>query len=269
MEYFHGYSETEFNRLIHQAEFLSFKVFEHVDFKPGTVLLEPGCGVGAQTRVMLRRFPDLRIIAVDLSESAIKTAEAGFPDDLRDRVEFHCADIFNFNPPQAVDGVFLCWMLEHISEPVPLLRRLLGCVKPGGFFIATEVQNNSLQVYPPQAKLEKYWNAYNTLQQSIGGDPFVGLKIPAYLHEAAAEKIESVNARPGMFLNDARDREALGKMLDYWLNLLESARESLENKGLIEPGFFAAMKKQMQEVEALDCGLFSYTFIQTTAFLRS
>ncbi|MEZ5173479.1 MAG: methyltransferase domain-containing protein [Bacteroidia bacterium] len=269
MEYFHGYNETEFKRLIHQAEFLSFKVFEHVDFKPGTVLLEPGCGVGAQTRVMLRRFPDLRIIAVDLSESAIKTAEAGFPDDLRDRVEFHCADIFNFNPPQAVDGVFLCWMLEHISEPVPLIKRLIEFIKPGGFFMATEVQNNSLQIYPPQAMLEKYWNAYNALQQSIGGDPFVGLKIPAYLHEAAAEKIESVKARPGMFLNDNRDPEALEKMLDYWLNLLESARGSLENKGLIDHGFFENMKKHVQEVAKSKRGLFSYTFIQTLAILRN
>ncbi len=267
MEYFHGYSKKEFDRLLRQAEFLSFKVFEGVNFKPGTIILEPGCGVGAQTRILLRKFPDIKIIAVDRSQNAIEAAKSNFPEDLISRVEFHCADIYDFHPAVQADGIFICWMLEHVHEPLAMIKHLLKFLKPGGFFMATEVQNNSLQVYPHLPALESYWNAYNLLQEQLGGDPFVGLKVPSLLEKALPGGFEKIQVRPGLFLNDLRNPEALKNMSTYWLDLMESTRESLESKGLVDSTIFPEIKRVMEQHHRNPDALFSYTFVQTTAYL--
>ena len=253
--------------MLHQAEFLSFKVFEGVDFPPGTVLLEPGCGVGAQTRILLRKFPQIKVIAFDRSENAIEAAKADFPNELKDRVEFHCTDIFNFHPAVQADGIFICWMLEHVPRPIEIMKHLLQFIKPGGFFMATEVQNNTLQVFPRSNELDIYWDAYNRLQIDLQGDPFVGVKVASYLERALPGKFSSIDVWPGNFLVDLRDPVMLKNMCHYWLNLMESARDAIEEKAYCDRTIFAKLEKHFEELPYRADGLFSYTFFRTTGRL--
>ena len=72
--YLHGYTRDEQKRLYEQARVVEQKIFDTVDFSECAHVLELGCGVGAQTEILLRRFPDLHITAVDASKSQLAQA---------------------------------------------------------------------------------------------------------------------------------------------------------------------------------------------------
>ncbi|KMN47177.1 methyltransferase, partial [Chromobacterium violaceum] len=68
LPYIHGFSAAEQARLVRQARFSEAMVYRDVDFSGVQKLLEVGCGVGAQTEILLRRFPDVGITGLDFSQ---------------------------------------------------------------------------------------------------------------------------------------------------------------------------------------------------------
>lgn len=72
--YLHGFSGTEQQRLMTQARLLESSIFGQIDYSGSRRLLEVGSGVGAQTEILLRRFPELHVTGVDLSETQLATA---------------------------------------------------------------------------------------------------------------------------------------------------------------------------------------------------
>jgi hypothetical protein len=72
--YLHGFSGTEQQRLMTQARLLESSIFGQIDYSGARRLLEVGSGVGAQTEILLRRFPELHVTGVDLSETQLATA---------------------------------------------------------------------------------------------------------------------------------------------------------------------------------------------------
>ena len=72
--YVHGFDSEEQLRLTEQAAILAPMVYKEVDFSDCNELLEVGSGVGAQTRILLEKFPKLKITCVD--SSAVQLAKA-------------------------------------------------------------------------------------------------------------------------------------------------------------------------------------------------
>ena len=74
-KYVHGYSEREALRLNDQAETLDDIIHNDSIFPKDSLVLEAGCGVGAQTKIIATKNPDTNFISVDLSEDSIKEAK--------------------------------------------------------------------------------------------------------------------------------------------------------------------------------------------------
>src|SRR5678815_5459349 len=74
--YLHGFTPAERDRLYRQARFLEHKVHDGLPYRRARQLIEVGCGVGAQTEILLRHFPDLHVTGVDASESNLAAARA-------------------------------------------------------------------------------------------------------------------------------------------------------------------------------------------------
>jgi trans-aconitate methyltransferase len=72
--YLHGFDSSEQDRLYRQAEFMEQAVYRDIDFSDRTHILEVGCGVGAQTAILLRRFPRLKITGIDASDDQLARA---------------------------------------------------------------------------------------------------------------------------------------------------------------------------------------------------
>ena len=67
MSYLHGYKAEEHERLENQANYLQEAIHETVDFSNRKSLLEIGCGTGAQGRVILEKFSELKYTGIDIS----------------------------------------------------------------------------------------------------------------------------------------------------------------------------------------------------------
>ncbi len=73
--YLHGFTPEEQDRLRRQARIIENLVHEHrLPFQRSRRLLEIGCGVGAQTEILLRHFPELHVTGLDASQTKGKSA---------------------------------------------------------------------------------------------------------------------------------------------------------------------------------------------------
>lgn len=141
--YVHGYDRREKIRLQDQASTLVELLHSDTSYPAGSRVLEAGCGVGAQTITLAKNSPDARITSIDISNSSVieaeKKAAAGVTN-----VQFKQADIFNlpFNQ-ESFDHVFVCFVLEHLAQPIEALRILKKQLKKGGTITVIEGDHGS------------------------------------------------------------------------------------------------------------------------------
>ena len=118
--YLHGFSKEEQNRLREQARFGEFIIYQDVNFPGKKNILEVGCGVGAQSEILLRRFPEIKLTGIDLNDKQLASAKSHLKglDFASGRYEIEKMNAENIEyESDTFDGAFLCWILEHVPNP--------------------------------------------------------------------------------------------------------------------------------------------------------
>ena len=72
MNYIHGYSSREAERLQDQSNILEDLLHSGTHYEQGELVLEAGCGIGAQTKILARRNPESRFISIDISDESLR-----------------------------------------------------------------------------------------------------------------------------------------------------------------------------------------------------
>src|SRR6478672_5235194 len=260
--YLHGFSETEQARLVRQARLAESTVFHDIDYTGARRLLEVGSGVGAQTEILLRRFPDLHIDCVDLNQAQLDAAHAnlGRMPWLEGRYALRQADATNLPfEPRSFDGAFLCWVLEHVPSPARVLSELRRVLAPGAPVYITEVMNSSFLLDPYSPNVWRYWMAFNDFQIESGGDPFVGAKLGNLL---LAGGFRDVQTQVKVFHYDNREPARRKTMIAFWEELLLSAAEQLLDAGKVTAEVVDGVRREMRQVQNDPHAVFFYAFIQ-------
>jgi SAM-dependent methyltransferase len=264
-DYLHGYTPAEQDRLVRQSEYLAPTVFARVDFHAQQRVLEVGCGVGAQLRVLARRFPHLRLTGVDHAAAQLARAEVTLAAERRagvvqlvqasgDRLPFADGEF---------DGAFLCWVLEHVPQPTALLAELRRVLAPEGRLFVTEVFNHSLFTHPEGEAMRRYWQIFNDYQIRIGGHPHVGAHLGNLL---AAAGFAAVSTYPLVFQLDRRlAAPERAEFIAYWRDVLLSAAPQLLAAGLIDEPLVAALGRDLEAIERNVNGVFYVTAMQADA----
>jgi tRNA G46 methylase TrmB len=73
-KYVHGYSGREAMRLNDQADTLDEIIHNDSFFEPGSIVLEAGCGVGAQTKIIAQKNSEAIFVCIDLSRESLGEA---------------------------------------------------------------------------------------------------------------------------------------------------------------------------------------------------
>jgi SAM-dependent methyltransferase len=266
--YLHGFSTDEQNRLFEQARFLEPSVYGQLDLSDRRNLIEVGCGVGAQTDILLRRFPDLHITGIDASETQLQRAREKHSGALQSgRLEFTQANAASLPYPNgSFDSGFVCWLLEHVSDPVAVLQELHRVLEPGALLVCTEVMNATFFVHPYSPNTLKYWFAFNDYQWELGGDPFVGAKLGNFLLSAGFSDIQTY---PRAFHFDSRRPQQRSRFIDYWIKLLLSGSEGLLASGKIGTETLEGMRVELELLRNDPDAVFFYTYLQATAIRGS
>jgi ubiquinone/menaquinone biosynthesis C-methylase UbiE len=263
--YLHGFTAHEQDRLYHQARFLEDAVHDRLPFRRARNLLEVGCGVGAQTEILLRRFPELHVTGIDASEKNLARAQRHLKSCAwakgRFRLQKGQAESLPF-AAGSFDSAFLCWILEHVEDPMRTLSEVRRVLRPGSPVLVTEVQNGTFFLDPYSPNTLQFWMAFNDTQFEMGGDPFVGAKLGNLLQ---AVGYGEVRTDVKTFHFDNRTPGERAEFLAYWSELLLSGAPALEKAGKVQSSVVAAMQQELDRVARDPNAVFWYSFVQARA----
>lgn len=263
--YLHGFDKVEQDRLLFQADFLEPYVYSGIELGAIKRLLEVGCGVGAQTQILLRRFPKIKIDGVDLSTEQLQVAHQLLKKEIQNKkVRLFQQNAENLSLPDkgAYEAAFLCWFLEHVPDPLAVLKNVKKHLKPGSEIYCTEVFNQTLFMEPYSPAYLNYWFQFNDYQWSIKGHPFIGVQLGHLLKTAGFVDIK-VEVRPFHF--DSRNPKQRAEFIDFFFDILLSAEKTLLAEGRVTEQQIKKMKKEVEVVKKTKDSVFFYSFIRATA----
>ena len=261
--YVHGYHARENERLQDQASTLVDLLHADTEYPHASTVLEAGCGVGSQTVTLAQRSPGARFTSIDISAASLAEARQRVERGGLSNVEFRQADIFALPFAAAsFDHVFVCFVLEHLAQPVQALEVLKGMLKPGGSITVIEGDHGSTYFYPESAAAQQAIECQVKLQQAAGGNALIGRQLYPLLTAAG---FASVSVSPRMVYVDAsRPHLVDGFTRRTFTAMIEGVRERALAAGLIsEERFDAGIRALYRAAE--DDGVFCYTFFKGVA----
>lgn len=259
-KYVHGYSEREARRLKDQANTLDNLLHHDSVWEKGSLILEAGCGVGAQTKIIAPANLDSHFISVDIShESVIKAIEMA--DLLQiNNVEFHQADIFNLPyPDNHFDHIFVCFVLEHLPNPLYALQMLKRVLQPGGTIMLIEGDHGSTFFHPDSEEAREAINCQVLLQKLHGGNANIGRELYPLLQQSGFIEI-TVSPRM-VYVDDSKPQWVEGFTRNTFSAMIEGVYTSAIEANLISAD---RMKKGIADLYhcADGGGTFCYTFFK-------
>ncbi len=265
-QYVHGYSEREDRRLRDQSQTLADLLHHDSLYPAGSRVLEAGCGVGAQTVILARNNPGTQFTSVDVSPASVQAAEAAVCRAGFTNVTFRAADIFHLPFPRAsFDHVFVCFVLEHLAEPVQALRRLKAVLKRGGTLTIIEGDHGSTLFHPPSAAAWKTIQCLIDLQAEAGGDALIGRRLFPLLRSAGFRDV-AVSPR-FVYVDASRPALVEGFTRNTYIAMVEGVRERALAAGMIDR---RAWRQGIADLRAStgSGGTFCYTFFKAVAVKR-
>jgi SAM-dependent methyltransferase len=190
--YVHGTEPEEQRRLGILNAILNEGSLREMALKGGERVVDFASGLGQLTRAMARAGGSTcRAVGIERSPEQIETARrlAEEVGEL-ERVEFRQGDIYD--PPLrrdewgSFDVAHARFILEHVPDPLGVVRVMLRAARPGGRVILEDEDHDILRLWPALPGIEAVWRAYIETYVRAGNDPYIGRKLVSLLHEAGA-----------------------------------------------------------------------------------
>lgn len=264
MAYVHGYSQRETQRLYEQAEILEAILHDGTAFRPGERVLEAGCGVGAQTRLLTKRSPDTFFTCIDISEKSLASAAELKKLPEFEKVNFIQASIFDLPFEQAAfDHVFVCFVLEHLDEPVKALHQLKRVLKPGGTLTVIEGDHGSCFWHPETPQSIAAWKGLIDAQRANGHDPNIGRRLAPLLTEAG---FALDSCRPAYLYADCFNLPLRKGMVEHIIvPMVQSAESQILTGRLVPEDVYQKGIEHLTQVNRTADGTFFYTWFKAVA----
>ena len=187
--YIHGTSPREQERLLRQAATLEGVILDGFEASPGEQLLEIGCGVGAVLERIATRFPRTRLTGIDISPEQVETARR----HLAARgvaAELVAGDAARLPfPDHSFDRVVMVWVIEHLPDPMAVLRGARRVLRPGGMIHLTETDYDTIRTSPPDPAIRRFLDAFVACFDSMG-DAHAGPRLGGRLEAAGFGEVE-------------------------------------------------------------------------------
>jgi SAM-dependent methyltransferase len=258
--YVHGYHSRENARLEAQAGTLVQLLHAGTHYPAGSVVLEAGCGIGAQTVTLAQRSPGARFVSIDISSDSVAEAAKRIDAAGLTNVQFTEADIFA-SPfdPETFDHVFVCFVLEHLSQPLQALAILKKLLRPGGTITVIEGDHGSTYFYPDSRAAHKAIECQIELQRVAGGNALIGRQLYPLMVKAG---LDAVHVSPRMVYVDSSTPDLVdGFTVRTFTAMIEGVRASALGAGMIEPVEFDTGIRDLYRTTQAD-GVFCYTFFK-------
>jgi len=147
---------------------------------PGRSLLDVGCGPGTITAEFAERLSPGRVVGVDAAPDAL--AAAG---ELETTAEFILGDAYALPfDDGSFDVVHTHQTLQHVQDPVAMLREMVRVSRDGGMVAAREVDYSATTWFPLLPGLELWLYVVRRVHRANGGEPDAGRHLTSWARDA-------------------------------------------------------------------------------------
>ncbi|ELR72011.1 Methyltransferase type 11 [Fulvivirga imtechensis AK7] len=262
--YIHGYSSEETQRLNDQASTISELLHRDSKWEDGALILEAGCGVGAQTQIISHKNPGSNFISVDLSEKSLAQASQVIREMNINNVEFQLADVFDlpFND-NTFDHIFVCFLLEHVSKPELALQELKRVLKAEGTITVIEGDHGSTYFYPDSKTARKAIQAQVTLQKQNGGNAYIGRQLYPMLSDAGFSNV-AVSPRQ-VYVDDSKPEMVDRFIKNTFTAMIKGIKDEALSKRIISRDEIEGGIRDLYKTTE-GGGTFCYTFFKAIGY---
>lgn len=160
------------------------------ELRPGRSLLDVGCGPGTITVDFARRLAPGRVTGLDASAEIIGQATelgAGLAG-----LEFVTGDAYALPfDDDTFDIVHAHQVLQHVADPVAVLRELRRVAKSDGVVAVRDVDYGGTIWYPELQGLDDWIEVLLAVHRSNGGEPDAGRRLQAWALEAGFGEVQA------------------------------------------------------------------------------
>jgi ubiquinone/menaquinone biosynthesis C-methylase UbiE len=153
-------------------------LFERVGVSPGMHCVDLGCGGGEVTFELARLVgPEGHVVGVDMDGVKLDLARRDAAARGLSNLELRAANVNEWDEPATYDLVYCRFLLEHLSRPAELLRRMWAAVRPGGTIAVEATDFDGEFGEPPNEAFASAQRLYRALVDRRGGDPVAGRRM--------------------------------------------------------------------------------------------
>lgn len=261
--YVHGYTEKENIRLQDQAMTLVELLHSDTNYSHGSSVLEVGCGVGSQTITLAKNSPGAEITSIELSFASVNEAKTTIEKEGIKNVSFSQGDIFSLPYRyHSFDHIFICFVLEHLPNPLNVLSVLKKYLKANGTITVIEGDHGSTYFYPDSKEAHEAILCQVELQKRAGGNANIGRELYPLLMKTG---FDDIRVSPRMVYVDASKPVLVeGFTKKTFTSMIEGIRSNAINSSLTEENIFDKGIKDLYRTAEPD-GVFCYTFFKAVA----
>ena len=233
MEYLHGTSPKEQDRLSRLNQLLNQEALDELRLRGGERIVDFGCGL-AQLSLGMAQAAGVKLLGIERSAEQLARAER------HPLLELRQGDALD--PPLresewgSFDLAHARFILEHVQDPLRVVRNMVRAVKPGGRIVLQDDDHEPLRCYPEPPGFTTLWRAYQRTYDRLGCDPYIGRRLVALLHEAGAQPVRATE----LFFGACAGEERFAALIENMTTLLLGAREPIVGGGLLGAGEFDA-----------------------------
>jgi ubiquinone/menaquinone biosynthesis C-methylase UbiE len=238
--YIHGTAPSEQERLVLLNRMTNPAFFEFIEIPVKSKVLEIGAGMGIFAQHLAKNFSDSKIHTVEISMEQIRNCSDNIANLISIQGDAHYLpyknDIFNV--------IFCRYLLEHVSQPLEVLRQIYQSLKPGGKFF---IQENNILIhvfYPECPNFVHVWQQFAELQKQLGGDAEIGKRLFPLLQQSGFRNIQ-LSIQPEIHASGNRGfadwiRNIVGNILSGEKMLIERKKVTISE-----------IKRALQELDNL------------------
>lgn len=252
--YIHGTDPAEQQRLAALNRLTNRAFVDFLDVPANARVLEVGSGLGLLATDVADAAEGVRVCGVERSEEQIAAA-ARHPRVSYVRGDAHQLDF----PGGGFDLAYARYVLEHVADPLQVLREMRRVTRPGGRVAACENDVSLFRVDPPCPAFEEVFAAFQELQTTLGGDSRVGRRLYRLFHEAGFRHIE-LSVQPEVHWHGS---PWFAAWMHNAVRIVEGARAALVKAGLCDDGQVSAAVAELTCVSERNDG--SSTFVWNRA----
>jgi SAM-dependent methyltransferase len=234
--YIHGSSAEEQARLAALNDLINQAALREIALRGGERVLDLGSGLGQFARAMARiAGPTGRVIGVErdpqqLAE-AIRRARADGEEGLVDlRSGDALAPPLRTNEWGTFDVAHARFLLEHVRDPIAVVRMMVKAVRPGGRIVLEDDDHDVLRLWPEPAGFWQLWQAYMRTYDRMGNDPYIGRRLVSLLHEAGAAPVRN----NWLFFGSCSGHATFAALATNLINILIGARDAILSQHLLD-----------------------------------